>query len=283
MKNLKVDFHIIKDDTDLKQAIKRCWDLGSEQARNYSFSDGMVRLRAHSIENGLVCGDMMRIRLDEPAMVAKVGGGERSIARDDDEGLGETNAFLYCPEKKCLAYQRNRGGVSVDRFFYYLQQKINRQNAIDYEPVLKPTTVNDLVNASRTRKLVLAVRPASITPSAQEDPLSDVVRAANLIECQQFEIAFKMQRGTQGGLNKSAVVQVIKKLLSLRRDGHDIGKLEAVCQDGNGKSEILDFVDALLYSVQKIEPSKLHNEFYDRRKACVHNAWDECSGQIVIP
>lgn len=274
---------MIEDGTDLKAAIKKVWDLGSDEARNYTHSDGMIRLRAHTVENGLVLGDMMRIRLDEPAMVARIRGGERSVAKDDDEGLGETNAFLYCPQKKCLAYQRNRGGVSVDRFFYYIQQKINRENAIDFQPIIKPTTVNDLVNASKTRSLVMSVRPASITPSAQEDPLSDVVRAANLIECQQFEISFKMDRGDRSGLNKSAVVNIIRRLLRLKESGHDVKKLEAVCKDEGGKSEYLDFVDAVLYSMQNIEPSKLHNEFYERRKACVLNAWEECSGQIVIP
>src|SRR5262245_407018 len=123
-KTLCVDFFkVAAGSADFGALLNAIWDLPSEDARTFSFSDSPVRLRHLATVGGLIEGDMVRIRLGEPAFLAKIHGGERPITQDADEGLGETNAFLYCPATKHIAYQRNRGGVSASKMAFYVEQK----------------------------------------------------------------------------------------------------------------------------------------------------------------
>ncbi len=77
------------------------------------------------------------------------------------------------------------------------------------------------------------------------------------------------------------VVGFVKSLLRLKETGHDVSAVEVACSATDGKTEVLDFVDATVYSILAVEPTSLIDEFYRRRVACVRAAWTACSDEIT--
>jgi len=170
-KQLRIDFYKVTGTSDFAAAIRKVWALPNEDARTFNFSDSPARLRDLKTTDGLICGDMVRIRLGEPAFLAKIHGGERPITQDEDEGLGETNAFVYCPVKKHIAFQRNRSGVSASKMAYYVEQKNNLKKAILFEPVLAEVAVNQLVGSAAPKKLKIKIQQADLIQSQHRTQL----------------------------------------------------------------------------------------------------------------
>lgn len=275
-KQLKIDFYKVTGPANFAAALRAVWALPNPDARTFVFADGPVRIRAHSSKDGMICGDMVRIRLGEPAFLAKLQGGERPITQDEDEGLGETNAFAYCPTTKYLAYQRNRSGVSSSRMAYYLNQKHGNSSAFLFEPVLSQVVVNQLINKAAPKRLRMKVTAASISAdSTSNNALSEIIAAARIMESPEMEISFSVGRRRKAGMSKEGVISMVKSLLKLREAGHQVQALEvAAPAEAGHRAELYDFIDATLVSNQLVEASPLIEEFFTRRLACVLAAWD---------
>lgn len=274
-KQITVDFYEVQSPSDFGNALTTIWKMKNEDARTYQFTDAPVRLRNLETKDNLICGDMIRIRLGEPAFLAKLRGGERPVTQDDDEGLGETNAFIYCPQMKHIAFQRNRSGVSASKMAYYVEQKNHFGNAIIFNPVLAKVAINQLLGKAPPKRLTFRVSAKMLTPeSAHNAALSEMIDAAHKMQSAEMEVTFSMAR-QKGGMNKENVINFAKNLLRLRDAGHNVKTLEIAAPDeGSRKSELYDFIDATLKSVQTVEPSPLIDEFYHRRLACVRAAWE---------
>jgi hypothetical protein len=281
-KLLRIDFYKVTGAANFGEALKKIWALPNEDARTFVFSDSPARLRHLKIMDGLICGDMVRIRLGEPAFLAKLHGGERPITQDEDEGLGETNAFVYCPAKKHIAFQRNRSGVSASKMAYYVEQKNNLQDAIIFEPVIADVAVNELLGKAQPKRLKMKIVAGGLNRgSTQNATFSDLIEAANQMDSAEMEITFGMGRRRKGGMSKQGVIGFVKAALRLRDQGHDVKALEVSAPDqGSSKSELYDFIDATLKSDQYVEPSPLIDEFYKRRLACVCAAWDANQNEL---
>lgn len=282
-KQLKIDFYKITGPANFGAALRAIWNLPTPDARTFIFADGPVRIRAFKQKDGLICGDMVRIRLGEPAFLAKVQGGERPVTKDDDEGLGETNAFVYCQTTKYLMYQRNRSGVSASRMAYYVEQRHGNNGAFVFEPVLSQVVVNQLVDKAAPKRLRMKVTAASIsTDSTTKNALSEVIEAAHIMESPEMEITFSVGRSRKAGMSKEGVIGMVKSLLKLREAGHQVHALEVSAPaEAGSRAELYDFIDATLVSTQSVEASPLIEEFYSRRLDCVLAAWDAHRAELT--
>jgi hypothetical protein len=109
-----------------------------------------------------------------------------------------------------------------------------------------------------------------------------MIDAAHQMESTQMEVTFSMGRERRGGMNKQGIVSFVKQALHLRQAGHDVKALEVTASDeGGGKAELLDFVDATLKATLEVEPSPLLDEFYRRRLECVRAAWEAHESDLV--
>ena len=282
-KSLRIDFYKVTSTSDFSTLVKAIWAMPNEDARTFQFSDSPARLRFLETVDGLICGDMVRIRLNEPAFLAKIHGGERPITQNfEDEGLGETNAFIYCPATKFIAFQRNRSGISATKMAYYVEQKNNLTKAVIFEPVLASVKINQLVGKAAPKRLRFRVVTGALDQnSAQNEALADVIDAAHKMQSSEMEIVFSMGR-RRGGMNKQGVINLVKSVLRLREAGHDVKALEVSAADeGSNKAELYDFIDATVKSIQSIEPSPLIDEFYRRRLACVKAALEASRAELL--
>lgn len=101
-------------------------------------------------------GEMIRIRMDQLPLKAKLSGDVSSIDLEDDEGIGEETAFLYHIPTKVLAIQRNRYGVSAAVFAWYFGEK-GSVETIKLEPILQKDGLQRLANMKDVRKLSLNI------------------------------------------------------------------------------------------------------------------------------
>lgn len=283
-KTLRVDFFRVSGPIAFETALRRIWDLPTDDARNHLFRDDPVRLRALSTHDGFIFGDMIRIRVGEPAIIAKVQGGEKPVELEADEGLGETSAFMYQPQTRYIGYQRNRSGVSASRAAYYVQQKSDQRDPFVFEPMLSPARIEDLMGKGPPKKVTMKVVATGLDrDSVTSHALSEVIDAANNMESTEVSITFSIGRARRAGLRRNGVLEMVRSGLSLMRDGHHVKSLEVFAppDENGGRSEVLDFIDATLQSSVQVEPSKLMDEFFRRRIACLRDAWESHARTLV--
>jgi hypothetical protein len=119
----------------------------------------------------------------------------------------------------------------------------------------------------------LAVSGISNDQQAEDASMKELIQAARRLESRYIDVVFTMGHG-KGGLKKQGVLSLVRKALKMREGGVEISKLKVKAPDeGDTKSEELNFIDATVRSEFPIEMTPLIEEFFRRRKACVQQAW----------
>ena len=101
-------------------------------------------------------GEMIRIRMDQLPIKAKLSGDISSIDLEDDEGIGEETAFLYHVPTRVLAIQRNRYGVSAGVLAWYFEEK-GSVESIELEPIQQKDGLQRLADMKVVRKMSLNI------------------------------------------------------------------------------------------------------------------------------
>lgn len=126
MGRMKVDFFRI----EMPSAARRFEDLLAEVAgmpddktRAVEIAGQQYRLQRLEVDGRRYEGEMVRIRMDEPPLLAKLDGAVKPIPLDTDEGIGSETAFLYDRNARALLIQVNRNGVNAGRLVKYFELK----------------------------------------------------------------------------------------------------------------------------------------------------------------
>ncbi len=256
--------------------------IRSGALRNEPTTGGTIRLRKDGNRDGSIFGDMMRIRQDEPTIVASTNGAETPVAQADDEGLGVTNAFLYIPDRKILLYQRNRSGVSANRASFYFQQKAHVSQAILFNPILREDIGNKLRSLSGANMLRIKMAPGRVAQDVGEDgPIFQIIKAAREMESPVVDIKFSLGRGRRGSLNLKNMFDAIRWTEAKHEEGMELDALEVIArEEGAEKVEILDLLEARFKFALQIESTKQIEEFYRRRIDCLFEIWAQCARKV---
>jgi hypothetical protein len=140
IKLINADFYRVKvedkdkrgfcDLLDVIQALPK--GIGRAQQR----TEDAIRLQSVSKGQTAWSAEMLRIRLNESHVRAKLSGETAELQLDDDEGLGEETAFVFHHGPSILVVQKNRAGVTASAFAKYLKV-LCKAKSISFEPVLK--------------------------------------------------------------------------------------------------------------------------------------------------
>lgn len=281
-KNIVVDFYQVESPVPFENVLRSVMNIGhGGMRRNEQTTGGIIRLRKEGERDGLIFGDMMRIHQDEPTIVAHTNGNETAVAEGEDEGLGATNAFLYIPDRKVIAYQRNRSGVSASRASFYFQQKGNVSEAILFNPVMVEDIHRKLGHLSGARKLRIKMAPGHLPEGQHDGPLIGLLRSARRMESPVIDVTFSLGRTRRGTLDLNNMREAIRWTEDQHNEGMAVDALELVAQEeGAEKPEILDLLGARLRFSQQIESSKLIEEFYRRRLDVLFEAWSSSHRKI---
>lgn len=159
-RKLKVDFFkvVLPDDSphSFEYVLRAVHDSPDDDTRNATRNACPFRLQKAWETGDCWKGEMIRIRMDQLPIKAKLSGDVSSIDLEDDEGIGEETAFLYHVPTKVLTIQRNRFGVSAGIFAWYFEEKSSVES-IKLEPILQKDGLQRLANLKDVRKLSLNI------------------------------------------------------------------------------------------------------------------------------
>ncbi len=162
-RKLKVDFFkvVLPDDSphSFEHILHAVNNSPKDDTRNATRNTCPFRLQNAWQTEDCWKGEMIRIRMDQLPMKAKLSGEVSPIDLEKDEGIGEETAFLYHVPTRVLTIQRNRYGVSAGVFAWYFGEK-GSVAPIELEPVLQKDGLQRLANIREVRKLSLNIAGA---------------------------------------------------------------------------------------------------------------------------
>lgn len=253
--------------TELLQGIQ---DLPDDETRTFSKRNfHPVRIQNLQQWNGFWWGDAMRIRMNAEIQRAKLSGAVREIEFDDDEGVGESSAFLYHPGTNMLVLQELHGAVSRTSFAVYLKA-IGQVGKIELRPAINPDALQRI---ERLEVKELRIRMARIfhTPDNVAERLSTgLFRSLDALDAGGATIVVKP--APKGRLAK--VGQFITELMAAdETNGLD---LENVSVTGNDDEEIrvIDLLEDRLVTTVEIELGNGRRPDAAQRRDALRNAWD---------
>lgn len=285
MTKLTVDFYKVEvsGDDSFEAAMTALHALPNDTSRNMQFQDAPVRLRELSTHNQNWLGDLMKIRLNEAAIVANLNGQVQPVGVDGESGLGENTAFLYDHALRVIAVQRNRTAVSATKMASYIETMGHFQNALIFAPILRLEALQKLRQMRNVRKFhVKFARPANLRNFNQETgTLLSAAQMANDFQSPTVEVVLSMGKH-RGSLSKNPIVEAAQRLLRLHRDDQcAVQKIEVSGKtDDDSHTEPLDLIEERLHVGMPIEVSPLHDEFYRRRQTVLQTAFDEARAEI---
>ena len=242
--------------------------------------DNPVRLEEFREENGLIEGDLERIRLQNIPHRAKIQGGRRELDLEPDEGLGEDTAFLYVTELKVLVLQRNWFGAGASTFSTYFQRIYREQNKkveIELRPIATEDPLGRLSSLSRVTQLSIAVDVGDTGRAAvqamRDAGIGDVTDFVSESDAGRIDIIYKAK--PQGGsLRKNAVMPCVRSLLNLVAPGTAARRIRVIGE--SDEDQVV--VDLLLDRVQVKEQIEADNKKsipYEARRELLRRAWTQ--------
>jgi len=290
MQKLTVDFYQVEvsGDDSFEQAMTTLQQLPNNAARNMTFQDAPVRLRELVTRNNDWQGDLMKIRLNEAAIIANLNGRIEPVGIDGETGLGENTAFYYDHALKVIAVQRNRTAVSASKLAFYFGTMGRLQNAVIFKPILRLEALQQLRNMRSVKKFHIKISPPANLRTVGEAPtLLSAAQMAADFQSPSVEVVFSTGRH-KGSLRKNPVVELAQRLLRLHNDDHcAVQKIEVSGKDEEDTATgMLDLIEERLHVAMPIEVSPLHNEFYNRRQTAIQAAFDAKRAEIramVLP
>lgn len=118
--------------------------------------DQPVRLQTLAPARSHWTGDMVRIRLHEDLRKVKRSGRSRKIDFDEDEGLGESTAFLFHPRTQTLAIHESRGAVPLSAFAKYFKL-LGEVNDVALQPLITPAAIQRIASMGAHHKFEIAL------------------------------------------------------------------------------------------------------------------------------
>ncbi len=254
IRKLKVDFFkvVLPDETlhSFEDILNAVHVSPNDDTRNATKNACPFRLQKSRKIEDCWKGEMMRIRMDQLPIKAKLSGDVSSIDLEDDEGIGEETAFLYHVPTKVLAIQRNRYGVSAGVFAWYFEEK-GSVDSIELQPILQKDGLQRLANIKDVRKLSLNI--AGVENMTAFKGLGKGVKSMlSLID--QFKspnlmLTFSMGK-RQGSLKwvKNFAQSFVK---SNQQGENSIHKFEISGKTEDGEKSVLDLIEYRM--VEEIE------------------------------
>lgn len=199
-------------------------------------------------------GEMIRIRMDQLPMKAKLSGEVSPIDLDKDEGIGEETAFLYhVPTKvltKVLTIQRNRYGVSAGVFAWYFGEK-GSMAPIELQPVLQKDGLQRLADMKVVRKMSLNIAGVEnmTTFKGSGQGVESMLGLMNQFESPNLTLTLSMGK-RRGSLE--SVKAFAQSFVQFNQQGESsIHKFEISGKTEDGEKSVIDLIEYRM--VEEIE------------------------------
>lgn len=287
-KQIKVDFFQVQQregDGPFADVIGRIEQI-EMASRIHSTTKGPIRLQRSarwSDFGDCIEGDMVRIRIGDPAAIGGLSGSLRSAVTADDEGPAESTAFLYDTVAKVLLVQRSRTGVSATTILEYLCHKGGGR--ADLAAILRRDAIARLRRMTRIRKATIKVAKVSDISELNMNPtLAKAISLANEMQSPTLELDFSVGRRRTGSLSCRHLLDMVTALLPFTGEENqgplNVFKMEASGNDEDGSADALNFLNFRMVKTSTFEPSTLVETNYERRRDALRLVWERSREEV---
>ncbi|WP_020675518.1 DUF6731 family protein [Geopsychrobacter electrodiphilus] len=191
------------------------------EERTYEGTRYHVRLNAlRRNKNGRIIGEAAKIRMTDIPEKMKLNGVTDQIDLDEDQGIGDTAAFVYVPDLQILIYQKNRDAVSASSFCTYVSEIEDNEGDVVFDVILEAEALQRLAEMDIIRRFELQVAAPNNSQLFKElgispDTLLELMNTSPSISA---NFTFSMGHKRDGSILKKDVVKLCKKLFGRVHD-----------------------------------------------------------------
>ncbi|MXN65171.1 hypothetical protein GR183_09645 [Stappia sp. GBMRC 2046] len=244
----------------------------------------VMRLERFDEAHGLILGEMLRKQVvNFPARVPA--DGLATPLALQGAGLGHNSVFIYKPEEDLLIYERNRNGVSVNRFLQYLRGQVN---GIEFSalPVLTVDSLRMLTENQPTKLSLKISEPENLEVFENQalSPLQSIARVKELTGGSYVNIEFGVGR-ERVDLNKRNIINIVRNMLrNKENDSGGIKSIKANIRDEAGQTTPLDFINAHLKYFEDLDlpdndPEAVFEEKINAARRALEERYEEFAQQ----
>jgi hypothetical protein len=246
-----------------------------DDKRTKALASDPIRLHTCEDVDGLVAGDMTRIRMDDLPSKASMKGAVEELNFGTDEGVGEHAAFLYDPRTKVLLLQRKPQGTTARLFATYFAEMTNLGEPLFLDPVLQADAILRLNNLREPRKF--AVRVAKVdNPEVFLEAGESVKGMVDLLRTLQApSLAFSASMGNhKGSLSLDSVKAAARRLLSFADNRQNrVKKIEIKGVDSDGETDDIDLVEERMRERVPVDDEGTRRISFETRRIALREAF----------
>lgn len=210
-------------------------EMNAVDDRAQSRTDDAIRLQPVKKSHGMLRGDMLRIRLNEVPVKAKLSGETKEIDLAADEGIGEETAYLFHPNTRILVIQRNRIGVSAAVMAKYFRT-LCKVRAVNLEMILKQDALERIRGMATIRTFEVHVAAPDRAEGLRGRGHSAKAMYDLLNDHQANNLTVKLSMGhKRGGLQN--VIDTIVRLAGNQAEDPAVKKILVIGNEDEDDSE----------------------------------------------
>ncbi len=283
-RKLKVDFFkvVLPDDSShsFEYVLSAVNNSPNDDTRNATRHACPFRLQKARKTGDCWKGEMIRIRMDQLPIKAKLSGDVSSIDLEEDEGIGEETAFLYHVPTRVLTIQRNRYGVSAGVFAWYFEVKGSVESIV-LQPILQEDGVQRLANMKDVRKLSLNIAGIeNMTPfKGLGKGVESMISLMNQFKSPHLTLTVSM--GKQRGSLEWAKDFAQSFVKSNQQGESSIHKFEISGKTEDGEKSVLDLIEYRMVEEIEVELKSGRTLSSSEREYAVQEAFSSRKQELL--
>jgi hypothetical protein len=229
-------------------------------------------------------GQIVRLRMN--SLPDKAGFNEpiQAIGFNDEEGVGESAAFIFQKKSNVLLLERNRNAVTTFTFAEFFRQMSAVQGRIELNPMLQHDAVEKVMNAKVIRKLAVQLAGPDHIGAAlaeMEPSVSEMLKARESLKAPVAEFTYSVGRQRKEGLHLNNIIGAISDFLLLHQaEGTRVEKLVVHGSSGPHDDFALNLLESRLQGKDVVETTLERRIPYDRKRDALRRIWQRHKGEI---
>jgi hypothetical protein len=229
-------------------------------------------------------GQIVRLRMN--SLPDKAGFDEpiQAIGFNEEEGVGESAAFMFDKKSNILLLERNRNAVTTFTFAQFFRQAAKLQGPINLHPVLRPEMLQKVLNAKVVRKLVVKLAGPDHVGAAvaeMEPSVNEMLKARQSLRAPVAEFTYSVGQRRKEGLNLGNVLGAVKDFLRLNGgEGGNVEKLIVSGSAGPHDDFAVDLLESRLEGRDTVETTLERRIPYDRKRKALRRIWEKNRDEI---
>lgn len=229
-------------------------------------------------------GHIVRLRMN--SLPDKAGFDEpiQSIGFSEEEGVGESAAFIFQKQSTVLLLERNRNAVTTFTFATFFKQLGEVPGEINLHPILQHDVYQKVFDAKVLRKLIVQLAgPDNIGAAVaeMEPSVHEMLKARQSLKAPIAEFTYSVGQQRKAGLDLQRVLGTVKDFLTLHQgEETQVEKLIVHGSSGPHGDFAVDLLESRLNGKDVVETTIERRIPYERRRDALRRIWLRSKDEI---